>query len=278
MIKLFTKKLKAIYRIIRPINITTDRYYENSLKLLPKFKSLEQTAGIYVVDFDFGIKIGLRNKNHSDLDVFRQIFILEEYDVISSLIKLNNSKLVINIIDAGANVGYTSLYFSTKIPNCRMFSIEPSRENFQLLKFNIETNSANAKLYNCALAEVGGKKFDISRDFRDSKDWSVTTTEKSDGNIDGITVNEIIVDNKLNYISLLKIDIEGAERFVFRDGLDLSYLRITQYIAIEIHDEFGIRDNINDILRDHGFILLQTGELTIGINTRALELGDQVFS
>ncbi len=272
MNKSFVRKLKEIYRVVYPDSCTVGCDFENILKSLPKFKSLEKYGGIYVVDFDSGIKIGLRNTVHSDFDVLRQIFIHEEYGAVCSLITLNKLNANINIIDAGANVGYTSVYFSNRMSNCHFFSVEPSRENFEMLKFNIELNSVNAKLYNCALAEVEGKKFEISRGFRDSKDWSICTSERLDGSIDGITINEIVIENNLNYISLLKIDVEGAERFLFKKGVDLSYLKITHYIAIEIHDEFGIRDLINETLKDYGFIIFQIGELTVGINVRVLKI------
>jgi hypothetical protein len=37
-----------------------------------------------------------------------------------------------------------------------------------------------------------------------------------------ITLREIILENKLTYITFLKIDVEG-ERFIFRADADLSF-------------------------------------------------------
>ena len=76
--------------------------------------------------------------------------------------------------------------------------------------------------------------------------------------------------NNLKSITLLKIDIEGAERFIFDDNVDLSFLSITKVIAIEIHDEFQIREKIYSILKKNNFHLFESGELTIGINTKLL--------
>ena len=41
-------------------------------------------------------------------------------------------------------------------------------------------------------------------------------------------------------------------------------------IAIEIHDEFDIRDSIYKLLTDNNFFLSESGELTIGINKTML--------
>lgn len=48
----------------------------------------------------------------SDRDVFRQIFIEEEY----GLIPKNNSHKVSTVIDCGANVGITTVYLVTIFP------------------------------------------------------------------------------------------------------------------------------------------------------------------
>jgi len=60
----------------------------------------------------------------------------------SSLI--GNMRVLINnlsnadlIIDAGANVGYSSVYFLSNFPNCRVIAIEPDGDNFASLQKNL---------------------------------------------------------------------------------------------------------------------------------------------
>jgi hypothetical protein len=47
-------------------------------------------------------------------------------------------------------------------------------------------------------------------------------------------------------------------------------LSITEILAIEIHDEFNIREEIFDVLRAHGFLLFNSNETTIALNESIL--------
>jgi FkbM family methyltransferase len=261
-------KLKQIARVIFPVNQESDKWFEKKIGAFHNLEKLEVKRNIYYLHFIHGLKIAMRDRNHSDIDVYKQVFIDKEYDIIHWILNLNHSKSKIIVIDAGANVGYTSLFFSLNFEDYQIYAIEPSFENCRIFSENISLNDINVKLYQNALTDSEGKKFDLDRDFRDSKDWSITTSEKIDGLIEGITINEIINKNNLPYISLLKIDIEGAERFLFVEGVDLNYLKVTNLITIEIHDEFNIRQEIYSILKSNGFLIFNSGELTIGVNSK----------
>ena len=64
-------------------------------------------------------------------------------------------------------------------------------------------------------------------------------------------------------IDLLKIDIEGAERFILTDKKTSDFLEKVKILALEIHDEFNIRSAIYDVLRQHQFTITNHGETTI---------------
>ena len=214
----------------------------------------------------------LRNQNYSDYEVFKQIFNDREYDIVLKIINLNpNSQNEKIIIDAGANVGYTSIFFSSYLESSKIYGIEPSYANLEIYEKNIGflVVPEKVKIYHKALSEKSNINFKIERDFRDKGDWAITTKEDNNGEIKSITIDEIIQENNLEYITLLKIDIEGAERFIFKKENILSFLQKTQIIAIEIHDEFQIRDEIYAILRINGFLLFESGETTIGLNKRS---------
>src|ERR1035438_1153468 len=67
----------------------------------------------------------------SDLDVFNQIFVQQEY---APLYAMTAVRLV---IDCGANVGYSSACFLSQYPNCHVVAVEPDPDNFAMLRRNL---------------------------------------------------------------------------------------------------------------------------------------------
>lgn len=268
------KKIKQIVKIILSKKLTEIQYFERKLahnEMIESYKKIDDLY--YEVNLVSNDKLIIRNYNHSDYSVFKQIFNDKEYELILKIFLLNNNfKGEKTIIDAGANVGYTTAYFSNNLDNVRIFGIEPSEKNANVYTRNSSylKNKSKIKLYQNALSDKENQFFETESNFRDGRDWSITTKEVESGSLKGVTIDEIIRENNLSHISLLKIDIEGAERFIFNKENDLSFLDKTQIIAIEIHDEFNIRNTIHQILIQHQFFLFESGELTIGINKAML--------
>jgi FkbM family methyltransferase len=263
------KKLKIVFRIFFPKKFTDLELLHKKINKNNNIHSLVAKNKCYEVTFQNKTKLIVRDQTHSDAKVFNQIFNDEEYALIKKLMGYNsvfNEQKI--IIDAGANVGYTTYYLSMIFNKAKVFAVEPSADNAQMILENIKSlpNKKNIKVYQKALSHQSGMSFSIDRTFRDGQDWSIATQEDVDGEITGISIQEIIIENRLTHISLLKIDIEGAERFIFKPGNDFSFLKITEIIAIEIHDEFDIRKSINEILISNDFIIFESGELTIGLN------------
>lgn len=251
------KKLRRIYRILFPIRLSEAAFFEKRLRENELVLDFRADGNGYFLTLKDGLQLFVRNQQYSDFKVFEQIFNFCEYKTLLRLFELNTGfspKKI--IIDAGANVGYTFLYFSHNLDAPQIIAIEPSEDNFRVCRTNAELspNRDNIVLHRKALSETENRQYVIERDFRDKKDWSITTREAPEGTISGISINEIVKEGKLSHISLLKIDIEGAERFIFRSGNDLSYLDITELVAVEIHDEFDVRDTICALLASHGFL------------------------
>jgi FkbM family methyltransferase len=263
------KKIKKVCRIFFPKIFSAKELFENQLNSNQEIVFFEKKGQCYEITLKNGIKLKARDENYSDYLVLEQIFNFKEYEIILGMIQLNhfsNEKAI--IIDAGANVGYTSMLFSHYLQSSIIYGIEPSFENATICIENISSlrNQSDIFFYQKALSHKAGMTYSLDRDFRDGKDWAITTKSDGNGIIEGISINEIIQEHCLEYITLLKIDIEGAERFIFDVENDLSFLKRTKIIAIEIHDEFNIRDSIYAILKENNFYLFESGELTIGIN------------
>ena len=221
----------------------------------------------YYPKWDSTIKI--RKKPSSDIIVFSQILEMEEYKIVVETFKnyfKRNSDL--NIIDAGGNIGLTSLYLSYFFENSNFICVEPDGDNFESMSFNLK----NDRIKNLNLIKGGlwskNTFLEIVRDFRDQKDWSIRVKETaSETNLQAFSINSLIEKYDFKHIDILKIDIEGSEKEVFTNiNADNAFLEITKCIAIEIHDEFDCRTEITNILNNYGFELFDAGELTIGIN------------
>ncbi len=81
----------------------------------------------------------MRDEPSSDLFVFGQLFLQEEY---KSTVKLCNKYFPDNrdliLIDAGANIGMTTLYLSNFFNFSKIIVIEPSIENLEILNLNCD--------------------------------------------------------------------------------------------------------------------------------------------
>jgi hypothetical protein len=67
-----------------------------------------------------------------DIRMFYEIFWEQVYRWPSSFPEIDGT-----IIDAGANIGMASMYFSVHFPRATIYCIEPSPENFRVLKMNL---------------------------------------------------------------------------------------------------------------------------------------------
>jgi hypothetical protein len=72
--------------------------------------------------------VGVRPQT-TDEPTFAHVFLNREYDIELPLVP----RL---IVDAGANVGYASIWFANRFPDAMIIAIEPSPANFHLLREN----------------------------------------------------------------------------------------------------------------------------------------------
>lgn len=203
----------------------------------------------------------LRGGNSSDFEIFEQIFNFEEYRAICKL--LSENKIQGAILDLGANIGLSSVYFERHVDNSPILAIEPDPFNYKILVKNTE-NYPTIQALNYSIAHVDNLLFTIHDNFRDGKEWSKTVQASTNGSISGITIQSLIQKFHLNEIALLKMDIEGYEKYIFENS-DLSFLDFVKVIAVEVHEEFISKNAVYEKLKAFGFIVWETGELIVGL-------------
>jgi len=218
---------------------------------------------------EFPELINLRANPSSDFSVFLQVFYAEQYSLLAGICNFNQIQ-VSTIVDLGANVGFTSIYLNRRFKTAKIIALEPDEENFKVLR----TNTQYFKNIITKNAAIWSHQTKLSPSFDEESDWGKTFLENKDSktkSIEAVTINHIVEEHQLQSIDILKIDVEGAEKQIFES--DLSFLKRVKVIAIEIHEHVIEKEKIHAILRANHFILVEYGELSIGIN-KNLTLAD----
>lgn len=278
-------KLKNLYRVTLKNKIILFFYYifkvfrikNNSIQkqVNELYHHLIYTDGVLTSESDQKYKVKLlkstlnlsiRKHPSSDLKVFGQVFRGNEYKRVVELYKHYFGSNPDNIIDAGGNVGYTSVYLKSVFSNVNLAIIEPSDANFAMIQENFALNKIEAKWFKGGLWDKN-TNLKIVRDFRDQSDWSIRVEEtEEESDLEAFTVDFVMKESGFTMIDIFKIDIEGAEKQIFGISASTDFLKNTKCLALEIHDEFDCRKDIVNLLEHYGFKLENIGELTIGIN------------
>jgi len=157
--------------------------------------------------------------------------------------KINDYKAKIkirNIIDGGANIGIESIRFAHYFPNAKIISIEANKSNFDILKKNTENYPniipIHAALFNeeKKLYLTNNQKNNKADNFYESffiKNEKLNSSEE----VQGITLSKILLENNFENIDILKLDIEGAEKYLF-DKSSVNWIKKVKVLIFECPD------------------------------------------
>jgi FkbM family methyltransferase len=183
------------------------------------------------------IKVSLR-LGSSDISVFNGIFRWLEYG-------WDLERQPRTIIDGGAYIGLSAIYFSMRYPDVRVIAVEASESNFNLLVRNTSSFSniepVHAALWpqhgSLVLTDPGTGVWGLQvRDADAQGDLLQSRADESHDSVRAITIPDIIREYHLDNIDLLKLDIEGSEKELF--GGSTPWLDQVDAICIELHDWF----------------------------------------
>lgn len=198
----------------------------------------------------------------SDSRVFFQIFIDQEYE---GLTDLDDPKL---IIDCGANVGYSALYFLYHYPNAHVIAIEPDADHFRMCEKNLAPFRDRVTLIQAGVwsRETG---LVVCRETEDGLSWGFQVREcESDETPEtmAIDLGTVLKQSGFERIDLLKMDVERSEIEIFSRNYD-SWLNKVDHIAIELHGE-DCSTKFFSALSSYEYDLSNSGELTICQNLK----------
>jgi len=198
----------------------------------------------------------------SDFDVFYQVFVAREF---SCLDDLDRPGL---IIDCGAYVGYASSYFASRFPGSDVIAVEPDQENFQLLVQNLEPFGPRVRPIRAGVwSQPTSLKIDAER-YRDGREWSHLVREcdpRDPASLPAVDIGGLLQESGHDRVSILKMDIEGAEAVVFATNYE-HWIDLVDVLAVEIHQDstFGdARAAFSRAIDGRGFSTSRSGELTV---------------
>jgi FkbM family methyltransferase len=167
----------------------------------------------------------------SDVGFCDQIFRRGAYDL-----SLTRAPQV--IVDAGANIGLASRFFAARYPQARILALEPAAVNYAQLCRNVAGVPAITPVRAALWNEAG--EVDIINPTGRHGAFRTQRLGSAQGaaieRAPAVTVAGLLAAYDLPHIDLLKIDIEGAEREVFKDAAD--WIDRVGVIIIELHDRF----------------------------------------
>tara|TARA_B110000438_G_scaffold209564_1_gene201472 strand:+ start:3993 stop:4769 length:777 start_codon:yes stop_codon:yes gene_type:complete len=158
------------------------------------------------------------------------------------------------IIDVGANIGDSSIYFALKGAK-KIIAIEPFPANYELAKKNIELNNLQ-KIIDIDLAGCSNKSGFLTVDNKKSGGGASLTSSITGTKIPLFSLENILKQNNLDS-AILKMDCEGCEY----DSIlktDNEIMRKFSTIIIEYH--YGYQ-NLVEKLESCGFQVEKTSPM-----------------
>ncbi len=145
------------------------------------------------------------------------------------------------IFDVGANAGSYSLLCQQIKLNSQIFCFEPHPQTFSLLRKKFQDNN-KIKLFNLALSNKSGN-FTLY-DYHDNRNSrhatlcknvieTVTNKATTKFEVKVYTVDQIIIEQQISKIHLLKVDVEGHDLQVLQGAKSAIDNNIVQAIQFE---------------------------------------------
>lgn len=177
----------------------------------------------------------------SDYGLFCEIFIDSPYSP-------EQYADVTTILDLGANVGVSALYFRLLYPDARIHSFEPDPANVEQLRHNARY-LGDVTIHEYA---VSGENGEISFYIDPHRGSSSSTQKHRDRQqeiiVETKTLESLFEELALDKVDILKFDIEGSEEAVFTNFRKFDKIR---FLFGEIHGDLCDADATISIIKEN---------------------------
>lgn len=171
---------------------------------------------------DSGIKLlcGSLDKRIAPIEILN----FHSYEAIDANIIFNLIEPAMVFFDIGANIGWYATNVAKRDETISVYAFEPIPETFNQLKINVALNNlCNVNLYNTGFSDIAqtlifyvdpyASGCASARNLLENKN-----IQKITSNV--ITLDDFVNDNGLNRLDFIKCDVEGAELFVYKGGIE----------------------------------------------------------
>lgn len=188
------------------------------------------------------------------------------------------------LLDIGAHRGESVAYLRDAFPDSFIYSIEPDPESFEVLSakkadkhrcLNVAISNANSEMtfykneisHTNSLFRVNAKSQDSIRIQKAIKNNDMSVFEKFNHEIKvrAITLDELISEEKIERIDLLKIDVQGAEALVLEGGPRALKMANAVLLEVSFYDYYEKKTSFFEIeqhLRPAGLELFSISEIS----------------
>jgi FkbM family methyltransferase len=191
----------------------------------------------------------------SDIEAFEKIFVWRQYALPTTItFRDNKAKL---IIDGGANIGLSAIWFAQQCPEAKVIALEPDSANYEILL----KNTAPFPNIIPILGGVWNRCCSLVCQNRAVRPDSFQFIECDNEAIDAIRaydISQILQDYGDQEIDILKLDVEGAEEMIFSENYN-GWLDYINLLFIEFHGSKA-RDKVERVMHDAGYEQSRSGE------------------
>lgn len=204
----------------------------NGLRMRPSTRNTWMIFDMNGKRYDIALRA-----NSTDFKVFSHVFIHGAYNLENMYfwprLKQRHDSIIREgltplIIDCGANIGASPLFFSLKFPDARVVAVEPEASNFALLSRNVGPSRVET-IQKAIHSRVSRVSIDDPR----MGAWAFQTRETTDSaGVGTVTIPQLIRENERAFV--IKIDIEGFESELFEENIE--WVAKAPLIILELHD------------------------------------------
>jgi FkbM family methyltransferase len=178
------------------------------------------------------VRLCVRSNHGADAFIHSEVFDQQCY-------RLPLDRAPATILDLGANIGLSAIYFARLFPRAELACVEPAPDNLRVLEKNLKLNAVGARVIPAAVDVDDGRTL-LELDERDYGHRVVVQSpavSRAALEVDAISVPTILGRLSWKRVGLLKVDIEGHEAVLF--ARDCGWLDRVDALCIEWHVDGG---------------------------------------